>query len=314
MELIDTFVTEKNIDLSFPAIVITGRDTRNSGKYLLDLAIKSATIMNAKVINLEEVTTPILHHVVRQYNDPSSEYKGVDGYYRMLGTAFARVIEGLEEEARSRDPLYVDCANGAGQLVIPGLKQACGDLLKIEGFNMSRENLNNLAGANYLYTQRAIPTGFTAESAVGKRLCSLDGDADRLLYWRIDPTNMSLDIMDGDKEMSLAALWVRTQVDQLGLKDVSIGAVKTAYANGASVIYAKENGIPVTLAKTGVKYLHPLAAANDVGTYFEANGHGTVLFKKSFVERLRSLDPSTLTVRTRGRLMNRLSKKWPDNV
>ena len=107
---------------------------------------------------------------------------------------------------------------------------------------------------------------------------------------------MTLDIMDGDKEMSLAALWVRTQVDQLGLKDVSIGAVKTAYANGASVIYAKENGIPVTLAKTGVKYLHPLAAANDVGTYFEANGHGTVLFKKSFVERLQSLDPNTLTV------------------
>ena len=247
-------------------------------------------------MNLEEVTTPILHHVVRQYNDPSSEYKGVDGYYRMLGTAFAKVIEGLEEEARGREPLYVDCANGAGQLVIPGLKQACGDLLKIEGFNMSRENLNNLAGANYLYTQRAIPTGFTAETAVGKRLCSLDGDADRLLYWRIDPTTMTLDIMDGAKEMSLAALWVRTQVDQLGLKDVSIGAVKTAYANGASVIYAKENGIPVTLAKTGVKYLHPLAAANDVGTYFEANGHGTVLFKKSFVERLQSLDPNTLTV------------------
>ena len=89
---------------------------------------------------------------------------------------------------------------------------------------------------------------------------------------------------------------VRKQVDELGLEGVKIGAVKTAYANGASMIYAKENNIPVVLAKTGVKYLHPLAEANDVGTYFEANGHGTVLFKRSFVDRLRALDPSTLTV------------------
>ena len=195
---------------------------------------------------------------------------------------------------RPHDPLYVDCANGAGQLVLPGLQRVCGDLLKLEGFNMARENLNNLAGANYLYTQRAIPSGFTAETARGKRLCSLDGDADRLLYWRVDEKG-GLDIMDGDKEMSLAALWVRKQVDELGLADVTIGAVKTAYANGASTVYAKENGIPVAMAKTGVKYLHPLAAANDVGTYFEANGHGTVLFKKSFVQRLRELDANKLS-------------------
>ena len=292
--MIDAFVAEKKIDLSVHPIVIMGRDTRKSGKYLLDLAIKSAEIMHAEVMNLEEVTTPLLHHVVRQYNDPTSQYKGVDGYYKMLGDGFAHVIRGFESVARARDPLYVDCANGAGQLVLPGLQRVCGDLLKLEGFNMTRENLNNLAEANYLYTQRAIPSGFTAETARGKRLCSLDGDADRLLYWRVDEKG-GLDIMDGDKEMSLAALWVRKQVDELGLADVTIGAVKTAYANGASTVYAKENGIPVAMAKTGVKYLHPLAAANDVGTYFEANGHGTVLFKKSFVQRLRELDANKLS-------------------
>ena len=31
-----------------------------------------------------------------------------------------------------------------------------------------------------------------------------------------------------------------------------MGVVKTAYANGASNLYAKEHGIPVVLAKTGV--------------------------------------------------------------
>ena len=132
MALIDSFVAEKNIDLSFPAVVITGRDTRKSGKYLLDLAIESCKIMHAEVINLEEVTTPLLHHVVRQYNDPASQYKGVDGYYRMLGEAFAQTIKGFEAEARARDALHVDCANGAGQLIVGRLQEAVGDLLKIE--------------------------------------------------------------------------------------------------------------------------------------------------------------------------------------
>ena len=254
--------------------------------------------MCANIVNLNEVTTPILHHVVRQFNDKKSEYKDIDGYYRMLGTAFTKTIRGYESIALTRDELYVDCANGAGQLVVGRLQQAVNGYLKLVGFNTQRENLNHLAGANYLYTQKAIPTGFTAETAVGKRFCSLDGDADRLLYWRVSAEH-ALEIMDGDKEMALAALWVRKQLDDLALEDVSMGVVKTAYANGASNDYMREHGIAVVLAKTGVKHLHPLAEKFDVGMYFEANGHGTVLFKPAFVERLRGLDEAALTVRQR---------------
>ena len=32
------------------------------------------------------------------------------------------------------------------------------------------------------------------------------------------------------------------------------------------------------LSKTGVKHLHHIAQQFDIGIYFEANGHGTVLF------------------------------------
>ena len=276
--------------------MICGRDTRKSGEYLLDLAIKSAEIMCANIVNLNEVTTPILHHVVRQFNDKKSEYKDIEGYYRMLGTAFAETIRGFEAIALTRDELYVDCANGAGQLVVDRLQQAVSGYLKLVGFNTARDNLNHLAGANYLYTQKAIPSGFTAETAAGKRFCSLDGDADRLLYWRVNPSDLRLEIMDGDKEMALAALWVRKQLDDLALEGVSMGVVKTAYANGASNDYMREHGIEVVLAKTGVKHLHPLAEKFDVGMYFEANGHGTVLFKPAFVERLRGLDAAELPV------------------
>jgi phosphoacetylglucosamine mutase len=43
--------------------------------------------------------------------------------------------------------------------------------------------------------------------------------------------------------------------------------------------------IPVLIAKTGVKHLHHAAVKHfDIGIYFEANGHGTVVFSKKYEE------------------------------
>jgi phosphoacetylglucosamine mutase len=47
------------------------------------------------------------------------------------------------------------------------------------------------------------------------------------------------------------------------------------------------------MAATGVKFLHHEACKQDVGVYFEANGHGTVLFRESAVHALRSREVST---------------------
>ena len=40
------------------------------------------------------------------------------------------------------------------------------------------------------------------------------------------------------------------------------------------------------LACTGVKHLHSAAKKYDAGIYFEANGHGTILFSQKFREAL----------------------------
>lgn len=40
--------------------------------------------------------------------------------------------------------------------------------------------------------------------------------------------------------------------------------------------------VPVVITKTGVKHLHHAALDFDVGIYFEANGHGTVLFSETY--------------------------------
>jgi phosphoacetylglucosamine mutase len=45
--------------------------------------------------------------------------------------------------------------------------------------------------------------------------------------------------------------------------------------------------VPVTCTPTGVKYLHHAAESYDIGVYFEANGHGTVLFSPASIAKLK---------------------------
>lgn len=45
---------------------------------------------------------------------------------------------------------------------------------------------------------------------------------------------------------------------------------------------------------TGVKYLHEAAHRYDVGVYFEANGHGTVLFSKAFLGQMQQVGQGRL--------------------
>lgn len=47
-------------------------------------------------------------------------------------------------------------------------------------------------------------------------------------------------------------------------------------------------GVEVACVPTGVKYLHHRALEFDVGVYFEANGHGTVIFSKKAMEAVKA--------------------------
>lgn len=62
--------------------------------------------------------------------------------------------------------------------------------------------------------------------------------------------------------------------------------------------YLKSNGVPVAMAKTGVKFVHHEAEKYDVGVYFEANGHGTVLFKDKVLARLTDMQKVSVYART----------------
>ena len=73
-----------------------------------------------------------------------------------------------------------------------------------------------------------------------------------------------------------------------------MGLVQTAYANGSSTSYICDKlKVPVVCVPTGVKHLHKAAHSFDIGVYFEANGHGTVLFSNRVAQILADRASST---------------------
>ena len=150
--------------------------------------------------------------------------------------------------------------------------------------------LNGDCGSDFIQKDKALPTQFGGVPP-GARCCAVDGDSDRLLYFS-PRADGSLELLDGDKIATLAAMLLRQLIGELpeGARDVSVGIVQTAYANGAASKYIRENlGCAVAVTPTGVKFLHEAAHHFDVGVYFEANGHGTVLFAKPFLARLQQV-------------------------
>lgn len=132
--------------------------------------------------------------------------------------------------------------------------------------------------------QQAPPLNTPSEPNV--RCVSIDGDADRVVYFYVDETD-EFHLMDGDRIATLIAAYFKELLGTSGLS-LELGLVQTAYANGASTEYiCDELGIPVECVPTGVKHLHKRAKEFDIGIYFEANGHGTVVFKDSAKELIK---------------------------
>ena len=137
--------------------------------------------------------------------------------------------------------------------------------------------------------QRAPPASTISQL---ERCASLDGDADRIVYYFVD-SDSKFCLLDGDRIATLAASFLGNLSRQAGLGDIiRIGVVQTAYANGASTDYiTKHLNLPITCTPTGVKYLHHAASRYDIGVYFEANGHGTVLFSSSALKTISTHEP-----------------------
>ena len=114
------------------------------------------------------------------------------------------------------------------------------------------------------------------------------------MYYFIDKDE-TFRLLDGDRIATLAALFIGDLIKNSGMTEkLKIGVVQTAYANGASTEYiASHLRLPITCTNTGVKHLHHAATKFDVGVYFEANGHGTVIFSDIAMKRINKFSPQT---------------------
>jgi phosphoacetylglucosamine mutase len=191
--------------------------------------------------------------------------------------------------------IVVDGSRGIGAISAFSLIECLNNLSNKINISLDLRNevnsgpVNSQCGAEWVQKGQVPPEGVDSIQDSGKILCSFDGDADRIVFHSY--LNNKWILYDGDKIAALIALFISKEVKAAGIDNMfSLGVVQTAYANGSSTNFLKSNNIPFVMSKTGVKYLHHKALEFDIGIYFEANGHGTVLFSSKLLSHVSSWD------------------------
>lgn len=311
---LEVLYKEKGIgaDASRRGVVLVARDTRPHSEALMRLACRGVELAGGAAHDIGIATTPQLHYAVERFNrgapaDVIAINELLSDYYTTLCGGFEELIATADAGATAvRQQVTVDCANGVGSIslreFVPRLQ--CVD---IDPRNEAYSGpVNDNCGAEHCQKLQIPPATMTrvhAEATATATVidghplkCSLDGDADRIVFHVLAEGKGEplWTLFDGDKIACLVALFVSRELTAAGLiaegkDEFKFGVVQTAYANGASTAYLRAQRIPVLFAKTGVKYCHKVAhEAFDCGVYFEANGHGTVLFSEELSARINA--------------------------
>lgn len=288
-EYVANKLKELNLE-NVPCSVIVGYDTRPSSKPLLQASLAGLGVFNTNVINYNLVTTPMVHFYVYTHNVHKRVPEEKE-YFEHFGNAYLSYQNFIasDNSLYSRD-ISFDGANGVGSVKIEDLKKIVGSKLNIKVFNgeiSTQGKLNFQCGADFVKTKKSVPSGVEAKDWNLKYL-SVDGDADRIIYWYPNSNN-TVNLLDGDRIAVLFAMYINELIVKCNLKEkIEMKVIQTAYTNGNCTKYIKESlNIDVIFTSTGVKHLHHEALKYDVGVYFEANGHGTVLFSEKLKKILR---------------------------
>ncbi|CAH8586197.1 unnamed protein product [Schistosoma turkestanicum] len=316
--------------------VVLGYDSRESSPALANEVKQGVHVMDGICHEIGLVTTPQLHYFVQYINSIGSlhlnqliELETI--YVHHFAERFTTALENLKSCTESIH-LNVDCAHGVGSKVLERFRSyfssvKCLRKLILHLYNTDTENkelLNQDCGADFvkitLHAPKLTPPN-EQSMMYPDRWATIDGDADRLIYFRPVFTHCSpssgdddklnngikklhvtggvsqpVEILDGDRISCLFAHFLVKVLKSISSDhNLTIGVIQTAYANSASTRYLTENlHVSVVCVPTGVKHLHHAAQGFDFGIYFEANGHGTVLFSKhvlNFVENLNVNNP-----------------------
>lgn len=166
-------------------------------------------------------------------------------------------------------PLLVDGANGVGAAKVERLGALLADTgLAFRVRNSGRPGegrLNAGCGADFVQKEQAPPAGLTLQELREGRGASLDGDADRVVFYYCD-VGGRFKLLDGDKIAALAAGFVNEQLRALGDEGRRwrVGVVQTAYANGAATEYLR-SGLQLEVRHSAAR--HSIAACADQRGY-----------------------------------------------
>nr|XP_045615442.1 phosphoacetylglucosamine mutase-like isoform X2 [Procambarus clarkii] len=283
-DVLEKIVCDACIDTSRKALVFIGRDTRPSSSHLRDAVAAGVAAIGGEVKDFGIITTPALHYLVTCHNDGGTYGEAtLKGYYQKIAQAFVKLRSSSTSHGNYDPVILFDGANGVGAMAMAEFLKYMENSLSVTIFNKGEGVLNHMCGADFVKVQQKWPEGVPKTQNV--RCVSVDGDADRVIYSFLDSEG-KFHMLDGDKIATLVAGYMQELVKSSELK-LKLGLVQTAYANGASTAYITEKlGVPVACAKTGVKHLHHMAQQFDIGVYFEANGHGTVIFSATAKEAI----------------------------
>ncbi|XP_059083054.1 phosphoacetylglucosamine mutase-like [Tigriopus californicus] len=296
--VLDEIAQSQGIDHALPSSVFVGRDTRESSPRLAQAILDGIKAVEGAVIDAGIVSTPQLHYLVvcqnthGQYGEASAK-----GYYSKISQAFKAFRGSNPVNGRYSPKLMFDGANGVGAQKMKEFLTFLGDSIQMEIVNDGTQPgdvLNGDCGADFVKVQQTSPKGL--EKTRGERCVSVDGDADRVMYFYNDKESGQFAMLDGDRIATLVAEFLKELLDQAKVS-LNMGIVQTAYANGSSTNYITQKlNVPVACVPTGVKHLHHKAQDFDIGVYFEANGHGTIVFSDAAQAKIRDTAASSNSI------------------
>ena len=271
-------------------LLLLGSDTRLSSPGLLDIFL-SPNLDSVPKVNFGYISTPTFSTAVRDYSlsllsallPPPSPTSLVSS----SSSSYARHYESLLALLSPSSPapaLHVDCAMGAGALALADLIPLI-PAATIVPFNVptlssvpARSLLNTFCGSDYVLGSLSAPEVHEGPSPPrGSMAASFDGDGDRIIF-HVNPIVGSLEVLTGDHISALLASFLKPLLSELN-PELTLGVVQTLYSNTAVANFLRGSlGVDPDTAATGVVNLHHAAEKYDLGVYYEANGHGTVLF------------------------------------
>ena len=281
----------ENLKINPPIITILfGRDTRKSGKQIYNELIKGFELVSNPIfIDADLITTPLFHYIA---------------FHNNLLENKINYLNILNDIQLKFNPI-VDCAGGVGAIILQQLNHKnllicnfpentilnvdCGsdfvqqtisppNLNLLGGSDIVQQTISppnlNLLGCSDIVQQPIYPPNLNLLNS-NNYGCSLDGDADRLIFWYKNNIGQ-FQILDGDNQLVLWSLFLQTIFP-------SVVAITTPYCNSSTIDFLKKNNIQVIITPTGIKNLQHEAYKYNVAVYFENNGHGTAHYPNDII-------------------------------